>query len=169
MEAVAAHALHVEAFGQRVMIGKRAMAAVERGVEAGDLRQSGATLENRADRREIVRLMERREWNIACEAFDHLGGHSNRFVVFRAAMDDAVPDCDKIDLLRLAQPCGCDMDCGRQIRDFVRRKHPVDRGRSVAHSRSQTRPYANSIDLALEQTREPARRLNPEQLELEAR
>ena len=57
MEAVAAHALRIEALGQRVMIGERTVAAVERRIEAGDLRQFGTSFENGADRREIVRLM----------------------------------------------------------------------------------------------------------------
>ena len=39
VESVAAHALRVEPLRDRIMIGDRAVAAVERGVEAGDLRQ----------------------------------------------------------------------------------------------------------------------------------
>ena len=39
VKAVAAHAFVVEPLGDRVVVGDRAVAAMERGVEAGDLRQ----------------------------------------------------------------------------------------------------------------------------------
>ncbi len=54
------------------MIRERAVAAVEGGVEAGDLRQFGEARADRADRRQIVGLMQRRERNVALEMREHL-------------------------------------------------------------------------------------------------
>ena len=51
VEAVAADALVVEPAGQGEPVGELGMAAVERGVEAGDLRQLGLDRGDRADRR----------------------------------------------------------------------------------------------------------------------
>ena len=51
MEAVAAHALGVEPLRDRIMIGDGAVPAMERRIEAGDLRQRGKAFGNRADRR----------------------------------------------------------------------------------------------------------------------
>ena len=44
------------------------MAAVKCGVETGDLRKIGKSVEKHADRREIVRLMQRRQ-GIYCSSF----------------------------------------------------------------------------------------------------
>ena len=61
VEAVAAHALVVERARQRVAVGVRRMAAVEGGVEAGDLRHVRVDLLREPDRREVVRLVQRRQ------------------------------------------------------------------------------------------------------------
>ena len=98
MKAVAAHALRIEALRDGVVIRDRAVAAMERGVEAGNLRQMRKTRENGADRREIVRLVQRRERDIALKIGEHLVVDQNRTVVIGAAMHDAVTDRDRIDL-----------------------------------------------------------------------
>ena len=103
------------------------------------------------------------------ESLDDLLAHQDWLAVFGAAMHDAVPNRDEVHLLRLAQPGSCNMDGRGKIGNLVWRKHPVDRSRTVNHSCAQTRPYPNSVDLALEQSFELARRLYPEQLEFEAR
>ena len=43
------------------MVGQRAVTAVKRGIEAGDLRKGRANAQQRTDRRQIVRLVQRRE------------------------------------------------------------------------------------------------------------
>ena len=58
MKAVAAHALCIERLGDRVAVGDLGMAAVERGVEAGDLQQLRLARPDRPDRCEIVRLVQ---------------------------------------------------------------------------------------------------------------
>ena len=61
VEAVAADALVVERARQGVAVGVRGVAAVEGGVEAGDLRHVRVDLHREADRREVVRLVQRRQ------------------------------------------------------------------------------------------------------------
>ena len=67
MKAIAAHAVRVEAFRDCIMVRDRAVTAVERSVETGDLRQLRTAREQRADRRQIVRLVERRQRDVALE------------------------------------------------------------------------------------------------------
>jgi len=80
------------------------VAAVEGGVEAGDLRQFGAAREQCVDRRQIIGLVQRSERNVALEMRQHLGVHLHGAVVVGAAMHDAMANGDEIDLLRRAQP-----------------------------------------------------------------
>ena len=61
MKAVAPDALVVELMRDGVVVGDRVMVAMKRGVEAGDLRQCRKIGEQRADRRQIVRLVQRRQ------------------------------------------------------------------------------------------------------------
>jgi hypothetical protein len=65
VKAVAAYAFDVQALWNRIMVGDRAVAAMKGGVEAGDLRQAWKTGEQRANRREVVRLVKRRQRYIA--------------------------------------------------------------------------------------------------------
>ena len=94
------------------MIGKRAVAAMECSIEASDLRQFRPAQENDADRREIVRLMQRRQRDVTRKAREHGFVYPDRLAEFRAAMHHPMPHRDKIDALRLPEP-GC--------RDFDRR------------------------------------------------
>ena len=61
VKAVAAHALRVEALRNGLMVRQRVVPALERGIEAGNRGNVRDTSEHRADRREIVGLMQRRE------------------------------------------------------------------------------------------------------------
>ena len=61
MEAIAPHTFLVEFFGYREMIRQGAVVAVERGVETRNLWKLGTASKERADRRKIIRLMQRRE------------------------------------------------------------------------------------------------------------
>ena len=79
----------------RVVVGERAVAAMEGGIEAGDLRQVGRAREQRADRREIVRLVQRRQRDVAFEMREHLVVDQHRPVVVGAAVHDAMADGDR--------------------------------------------------------------------------
>ena len=57
---------------QRHQLGDRRLAAMKAGVEAGDLRHVGQPLGDRFDRREVVRLMQRRQRNQRSQLVEHL-------------------------------------------------------------------------------------------------
>ena len=59
--------LSVEALRDGVMVRKGVVTAVKRGVEAGDLHERGETGQQQAHRREVVRLVKRRERDVAFE------------------------------------------------------------------------------------------------------
>ena len=61
VEAVAADAVLGHRAGDGIKLRKARLGSMERGVEAGDLRQSGNGRGHRLDRREIVRLVQRRK------------------------------------------------------------------------------------------------------------
>src|SRR5690606_34243098 len=77
VKAVAAHAFGVKFLWDREVIGERAMAAVESGVETRHLRQLRPKFKDRADRREIVRLVKRRKRNVTREAIEYFRAHQN--------------------------------------------------------------------------------------------
>ena len=66
--------------------------------------RSGRDGEERADRREVVRLMQRRERDVALELCDHRPVDHDGTVVVRPAMHDPVADRGEVEALRLAQP-----------------------------------------------------------------
>jgi len=92
MKAVPAHALCIQVLRDCVMICNSAVVAVKGGIEAGNLRQTRKKRQNGANGREIVRLVQGRKRHIALKPGEHLRVYENRFVVLRAAMDDAVAD-----------------------------------------------------------------------------
>jgi hypothetical protein len=104
VKTVAAHALVIKAFWDGIMVRDRAVPAMERGVEAGNLPQMRKTRENGTDRGEVVRLVQRRERSIALLTGEHLGIHQNRTVVIGTAVHDAVTDGHRLDLSLVAQP-----------------------------------------------------------------
>ena len=92
MEAVAADAVVIEPAGQGEPVGELGMAAVEGGVEAGDLRQVGVERGDRTDPCEIVRLMQGRERAERLEIGEHPGIDAHRCCVMDAAMHHPVAD-----------------------------------------------------------------------------
>lgn len=60
MKAIAPDALGIKFGGNGIVVGECAMAAVESGIETGDLSQRRCLLEERADWRQIVGLVQRR-------------------------------------------------------------------------------------------------------------
>ena len=72
VKAVTSHAFLVEVLRDGIVICEGAMAAMKRRIEAGNLRQLGSAREKRADRREIVGLMQRRERNVAFKSRNNI-------------------------------------------------------------------------------------------------
>ena len=105
MKAVTPHAFLVEAFGQRVIVRQRAVATVKRGVETGDLRQLGTAVKKRPDRSKVVRLMQRRQRDVAFELHRNLPQSARTGPVeVGASVNNPMSDGEEIDLLSAAQP-----------------------------------------------------------------
>ena len=138
MEPVSANALGVEVFRDGIVIGQRIVAAVEGRIEAGNLRQRGEVGEERTDGRQIVRLVKRRQRDISRETSKDLVVDQHGPVVFRAAVDNTMPDRDRLEVLRSAQPVAGEGKGGRNIGNALGR----DRFRRSAASRQPTRAAA---------------------------
>jgi hypothetical protein len=94
VEAVSLHAGAPDVGRQRHQFGDRRLAAVKTGVEAGNLGDTRQTLGDGIDRREVVRLMQRRQRYQLAQLFHHLRRHDRRTGITRAAMDDAMADAE---------------------------------------------------------------------------
>src|SRR5947207_5822087 len=95
VEAVADHAAIGDRFGQRECLRNRRLRAMERGVEAGDLRKLWQSLEQRAYRRQVVRLMQRRERYVFFERAEHGRAEAHGLRVLESTVDDAMSDTDE--------------------------------------------------------------------------
>ncbi len=68
---------------------------MEGGVEAGHLRQLRLPLDQRADRRQVVRLVQRRQRNVLLQRLKHARIDAHRRRILGAAVHDAVTDADE--------------------------------------------------------------------------
>ncbi len=92
VEAVAVHSLVGITARQRERLCYTRLAAVERGVEARDLGDSGKRLGGHAHAREAARLMERSERDQPLERLQHASIDPRRRGEPGSAVHDAVPD-----------------------------------------------------------------------------
>ena len=92
VEAVPAHAAVGDRLGQRERLRHRRRAAVERRVEARHLRQVRRAREHGPDRREIVRLVQRRERDVFFQRGQDRRIHAHGLRVFHAAVHHPVAD-----------------------------------------------------------------------------
>jgi len=83
-------------------------------------------------------------------------------------MNHAVPNCDRHDLVFLAQPGSCHRQCGGHVCDTFEGIAKVGQRLSVASGRTQTRQASNPVDLALELTTNGAIAIQREDLKLHA-
>ena len=68
VKSVTPNALGMELMRDRIMVRDRVMRAVKRGVETGHLRKIRKIGQQGADRRQIVRLMKRRQRTMNCSS-----------------------------------------------------------------------------------------------------
>ena len=94
VEAVATHALFIIGARQRERVGHERMAAVEGGVEAGDLRRRRERLHRRLDAGDVVRLVQRRKRDQRPQLREHRRVDEYRLDQVRPAMNDAVAHGD---------------------------------------------------------------------------
>src|SRR5262249_750219 len=118
-------------FRDRVVVRKRVVATMEGGVEAGDLRKIGRTGKDRTDRGQVVRLVQGCKRNIPLELREHALVDQYWAVVLRTAVHDPMPDGDRFEVLRFAQPSAADGERGRHVGYAFRRVGLVDEERLV--------------------------------------
>ena len=94
---------------------------MKRRIKAGDLRKPRPVDHDRPDGRQIVRLMQRRERDIALEAVQHVFRHENGLIEFRAAMHDAMAHRYGMNVEFVAKPRARSMQRRRNMRhSFIR-------------------------------------------------
>ena len=169
MKAVAADALGMEALGNRVVVGDGGVLPMERGVEAGNLGQPRPVDHDRPDGLQIMRLMERRERDVALQAVENLLRHENGLIEVRAAMHDAVADCDRMDVKLVAQPRARRMQRGRNVGHCFRGIRSLDQNLAFGRLRGQVRLCSDTFDLAFKLAAEGAGLIDAEELKLDAR
>ncbi len=92
MEAVSANAAIGDLRRKGESLCQGGLMRVESGIEAADLDNMGRGFKYCPDRRQVVRLMQRRKWNQLLELGQHLGIEPNRSRECQAAMYDAMSD-----------------------------------------------------------------------------
>jgi BON domain len=90
VKSVAPHALCCNFARQGELLGERRLRPVERGIEAGNLRDVGHGAADGADRGDLVRLVQWRERHQRFQRYDYLLVKQHRLRIRHAAMDDAV-------------------------------------------------------------------------------
>src|SRR5258706_5726599 len=150
------------------MVGQRAVAAVERGVEAGDLGQGGQARPDRADRRQVVGVVQRRQRHEALEAAQDARVDQHRSVEIRPPMHHPVADCDRVDGMVLAQPAAGVLQRRWHVGHLGRVQLAIDR-RAALDLGAQPWLRPDAVDLALDPAAEQALVLGGEHLELDAR
>ncbi len=151
MKAVPAYAFVGETARQAEQLGQSGLAVVERGVEAGDLRDLRRRLLDRLDDREVEGLVQRRQRFERMQIGQHLGVDADGRRKARAAVHDPVSDPHH--RRAAVQP-------GEQRQDLARRRlliellgPPALFGDDLAPrvDGAQARRDADLLDLAAEQ------------------
>ena len=92
MKTVTAHARVVELLRQPNQLGELGLRTMHGGIEARDLRQVRSLGQQGADRREVVRLVQRHQWHELFELGDHPRIDTNRRSKLGTPMNDPVTD-----------------------------------------------------------------------------
>ena len=138
-------------------------------IEAGDLGQPRPVRHDRPDRRQIVRLVQRRERDIAFEAAKNLLRDNNRLIEFRASMHDPVADRNWVDVTFIAKPPGRRVQRRRNVRHGLIRVGSLDQNLPFGRLSGQMRLSPDAFNFTFELAAEAARLIDAKHLELDAR
>src|SRR6185312_5789851 len=142
---------------------------VERGVEARDLRYAGRALREDADRREVVRLVQRRERRQPREIVDDRRRQPHRRDVALAAVHDPVPDRgERRAIVRLAEIVEQELDRAVVRIELTHGECALRKRRTAGISRGERRRAEQVVDDAGLREREVVA-VDREHGELEAR
>ena len=168
METVAPDAFGMELVRNCVVIRQGIVVAMKRGIEAGDLRQRREVVEQRPDRRQIMRLVQRRQRDVAFQPCHDRMVDQHRAPMIGPAMHDTMADRNGVDLEFVTQPGAGDRHRGRNIRNGLDRISPVGQRITGGTIRAQSRTAADSIHLSLDLPLQPALAFHREDLKLHA-
>ena len=168
VKSVAPDPLLVQPAGYGVVVRDLVVVAMKGGVEAGDLRQRGKIGEQRADRRQIVGLMQRRKRREPLQTRDHAMVDQHGTIVIGTAMDDPMADGERTQLKFVPQPGAREHQGGRDVRNGLDRIGPVRHASPAGAGGAQPRTAANSVHLSLDLPAQPAVAIHGEHLELDA-
>ena len=122
MKPVAADALFGEAARKGESLGKIRLGAMERRIEAGDLRNLRRKLHDRANGRQVVRLVQGRERRELAEVVEHRLGHAHGTCVLEAAVDHAMTEADHRASIEQLAPGLEDLARSRAMVEALRRE-----------------------------------------------
>src|SRR5262245_22081605 len=145
------------------------MITVKGRIEAGDLEKLRLPRPHRADRGEIVRLMQRRKRRICIKTLQHGLGDDRRGAIVGAAMHDTVPYGSGKLADMLAQEPDDLVERGRHVLNLGRGPSLVDQGVATHVARDQMGLYPHALDLAFQPPLKLIAGPDGEQLELDAR
>ena len=168
MEAVTPDTFGVELVRDRIVVGERIMSAVKGSVEAGDLRKCWKIGQQRPDRRQVMRLMQRRQRDEAFQPRHDGMIDQHRPVVIRPAMNDAMADRNRGDAKLIPQPGAGDRHGGGNVSDRFDRIGAVGHGIAGCAAGAQPRAAADAVHLSLDLPPQFAIALNREDLKLDA-
>ena len=151
------------------MVRDCAMAAMERSVEAGHLQQIRPARQQRAYRRQIVRLVQGRKRTVSLQMRQNVRIDDNRSIVVGAAVNDAVAYGDEFHRLCFLQPIAGGRHRGRDVGDLFRRIGFIDQVGAVACFDAQPRQRADAVKLTLDEPLRLPTELNVEYLKFDAR
>jgi hypothetical protein len=116
-----------------------------------------------------MRLVERCKGNISLEVRQNASVNKNRLAIHRTAMNNAMTDRNQINFLRFAKPFCRQANSSRNIWNVSRCIFAVDLRLTIRAGYAQSRPTANSFNLAPDRTYEVLVRADSEHLKLQAR
>lgn len=127
---------------------------MEGGVEAGDLGQLRAVVENRLDGRQVVGLVQRRQGSEAAQAIQHITIDPYRLAERRAAMHHPVSDQSGPLSLQAETQGQFDHAIGRRhVGNLFGRKVLGEQARAIGQHRAEPRTDADAVQLAVCQWR----------------
>jgi hypothetical protein len=151
------------------MVGDGAVAVVEGSIEARHLQQVGMAVQQRADRGQVIGLMQRCERNVLLELREHRLVDDDRPVICRPTVNHAVTNREQVQPLGLAKPGGHGGHRRGNVGDLVRCVGFLDERGLIAPACRKVRPGADALELTFDQKSQLEGLLDGENLELDAR
>ena len=150
MKPVATNALFSETARQSERLSQIGLGTMEGCVEAGNLRNLRRGLHDRANRREVVRLMQGRERFEFREIIEHGLCHAHRRGIVEAAMDNTVTESDHRFPFEQCAPSCDDLARGGSMIEALRLEAPLLNNRACSVGDLEMRFNANPLDLPAE-------------------